>query len=178
VVGFDSIIPPGRVGSITEKIRLANYHSGNYSKAATITSNAKNSPTLVITMKWTMKAFVGVSTSNLQINRNNEGIYQAEVTLSSEKADLKLLGINFKPIGDKPPSDKMASWQEELTIPLSFMLTKDSVTQEKMHEFKYKVTASYTEVDIKRGDFIFKTNHPEAPEVKVSGEINPGPVRK
>jgi hypothetical protein len=176
VVGFDSIIPPGRVGSITEKVRLTNYHSGSYSKSATVTSNAKNVKDLQITMKWVIKAFVSIAPSNLDISKNKNGAYETEVTLSSEKADLKLLGISFKPATEKPPSDKSVSWQEELTVPVSFALLKDTVMQgpDKMHAFKYKVTASYGETNSKNGEYIFKTNHPEAPELKINGSINPG----
>jgi hypothetical protein len=178
VVGFDSIIQPGRVGSITEKVRLTNYHSGSYTKAATITSNAKKEPTLTVSMKWVIKAYVAVLPTYLEITRNKDGVYQADVTLSSEKADLKLQGISFKPPGERPPADKGASWQEDLSVPVSFTLVKDTVTQQKMHDYKYKVVASYSDTKSKNGEFIFKTNHPEAPEVKISGAINPGAGQK
>jgi hypothetical protein len=178
VVGFDSIILPGRVGSITEKIKLTNYRSGSYSKTATITSNAKKEPTLTITMKWVIKAYVAVAPTYLEITRNKDGVYQADVTLSSEKADLKLQGISFKPAGERPPSDKSATWQEELSVPVTFTLLRDTVVQGKMHDYKYRVIASYPDTKSKNGDFIFKTNHPDAPEVKISGAINPGPGQK
>ena len=103
MVGFDSIIPPGREGSITEKVRLTNYRSGSYSKAATVTSNAKRTPNLTITMRWVIKAYVAVLPTFLEIAGNKDGVFQADVTLSSEKADLKLLGVSFKPAGEKPP---------------------------------------------------------------------------
>ena len=38
MVGYDSIIPPGRVGLVTESVNLSNYHAGSYTKSATITS--------------------------------------------------------------------------------------------------------------------------------------------
>ena len=83
MVGFDSIIPAGQVGSITEKVRLTNYHSGSYSKAATINSNAKKTPSLTISMKWVIKAYVAVSPSYIEVNRNKDGIFQARWRLKT-----------------------------------------------------------------------------------------------
>ena len=175
MVGFDSIIPPGRVGSITEKVKLTNYRSGSYSKAATVTLHAKKTPVVTITMRWIIKAYVAVLPTHLEIVGNNDGVFQADVTLSSEKADLKLLSVSFKPAS---PSDQMASWQEDLTIPLSLTLLQKTKGKENMHDFKYKLTVNYIETQTKSGEFIFKTNHPEAPEVKINGAIIPGAAKR
>jgi len=177
VVGYDSIIPPGRAGSITESVNLGNYHSGSYSKSATISSNAKNSPTLQVTMKWVMKAFVKITPTYLEITKNKQGVFEAEATLSSEKADLKLLEVSFKSNETQQGAEKMPSWKEELPVHISFVFLKDTVVQAKMHDFRFKITASYGDAKVKNGEFIFKTNHPEALEVKANGQINPGPAK-
>jgi hypothetical protein len=173
VVGYDSIIPPGRVGSITESVNLSNYHDGSYSKSATITSNAKKTPTMQVTMKWVIKAFVKISPTYLEFLKNKSGDFGAEVTLSSEKADLKLLEVSFRSNAEQAPN-KMPAWQEELPVHLSAVLLKDTVMQAKMHDFKFKITATYGDTKSKNGEFLFKTNHPDAPEVKANGLINPG----
>lgn len=177
MVGYDSIIPPGRAGSITESVNLGNYHSGTYTKTATITSNAKNSPTMQVSMRWLIKAYVKISPTYVDIVKNKGGAFETEVTLSSEKADLKVMGVSFNS-GDAPQgADKLASWKEELPVHVSFTLLKDTIVQPKMHDFKYKLAASYGDAKVKSGEFVFKTNHPDAPEVKVNGQINPGAVK-
>ena len=50
MVGFDSIIQPGRVGTITPKIELKNLHGGAFMKSVTVTSNAKNTPSLRLSL--------------------------------------------------------------------------------------------------------------------------------
>ncbi len=172
MVGYDSIIPPGRVGSITESVNLGNYRSGSYTKSATITSNAKNSPTMQVSMKWVIKAHVQIMPTYIDISKNKEGKYEADVSLSSEKADLKLIDISFKSNEAQGP-DKIASWKEELPVHVSFTFLKDTIVQGKMHDFRYKLSVSYGDNKIKSGEFIFKTNHPEAQEVKANGQINP-----
>ena len=127
-----------------------------------------------ITLKWVIKAYVKITPTYLQINKTKNNTYEAEVTLSSEKADLKLLDVSFKSNEAQAPN-KMPSWQEELPVHLSWVLLKDTVMQGEMHDFKFLITASYGGATNKNGEFFFKTNHPEAPEVKVSGLINWGP---
>jgi hypothetical protein len=173
VVGYDSIILPGRVGSITESVNLGNYHSGNYTKSATITSNARNLPTMQISMKWVIKAYVTITPSFIDIVKNKTGTFENEVTLSSEKTDLKLLEVSFKSGEGQQGADKIASWKDDLPVHVSFVFLKDTVAQPTMHDFKYKLTASYGDTKVKSGEFIFKTNHPEAQEVKTNGQINP-----
>jgi hypothetical protein len=173
VVGYDSIIPPGRAGSITESVNLGNYHSGTYQKSATITSNAKNSPTMQVSMKWVIKAHVQITPTYIDISKNKDGKFETDVSLSSEKADLKLNEVLFKSNESPPGADKMASWKEELPVHVTFAFLKDTVIQAKMHDYKYKLTVLYGDTKVKSGEFIFKTNHPEAQEVKTNGQINP-----
>jgi hypothetical protein len=175
VVGFDSIILPGRVGSITESVNLVNYRSGSYAKTATIISNAKKAPTMQISMKWVIKAFVKVSPPSLEITNKN-GVFEAEVTLSSEKADLKLKEISFKS-NEQPSPEKATFWKEELPVHLTSAFLKDTVAQAQMHDFRFKIIATYGGDKSKNGEFIFKTNHPDAPEVKINGSISPAPAK-
>jgi hypothetical protein len=177
VVGYDWIILPGRVGSVTESVNLSNYHAGSYTKTATIMSNAKTSASFAISMKWVMKAYVSVAPTYLSFSKDPKGIFQLEVTLTSEKKDLKLLEVSFKPREDNPTNVKPDTWKEELPAKITFTLVKDSAVAANMHEYKYKLTATNISTQRKDGEFFLKTNHPDGPEVKVSGVIEPGTVK-
>jgi hypothetical protein len=177
VVGYDSIILPGRVGSVTESVNLGNYHAGSYSKSATIMSNAKNAPSLSITMKWVIKSHISVAPSYLSFAKDKNGAFQLEVSLTADKKDLKLFSVAFKPREEKPAEGKPDTWKEELPAQITFTLLKDSVMAANLHEFKYKITATNISSQRKDGEFLFKTNHPEAPEVKVMGVIEPGTAK-
>lgn len=172
MVGFDSIIPPGRVGTVTEEVNISSMHGSSFTKSATITSNAKNSPTLQISMKGLIKEAVSVSPDYIQINKDKDGKFEAVVTLTSEKADLKLEEVSFKE--NAAPTDKLPDWQKDLPIPASFSVVKDSTTQKGDHVFSVKITINYGKTGNKPGEFIFKTNHPDAQEVKAQGYLNAG----
>jgi hypothetical protein len=147
-------------------------HSGSFAKSATITSNAKNSPTLQISMKGTVKEVVSVSPEYIQFNKDKNGKFEALITLTSEKADLKIEEITFK--DNLTPSNKLPAWQKELPIPVNFLFVKDTVMQKPDHVYTIKIMLNYLDSVNKSGEFIFKTNHPDAPEVKASGNINAG----
>ena len=172
MVGFDSIIPPGRAGTVTEEVNISTMHGGSFNKSATISSNAKNSPSLQISMKGNVKEPISASPDYIQVTRDAEGKYEFLVTLTTEKADLKIEEVTFK--NNQTPSDKSPTWQKELPIPVNFSLVKDSVVQKTDHAYKVKIMLNYTESVNKSGDFLIKTNHPDAPEVKVSGTILSG----
>jgi hypothetical protein len=172
VVGYDSIIPPGRAGTVTEEVNISNLHGGNFSKSATITSNAANKPTMQISMKGSVKEAVSASPEYMQVTRDSQGKYEFLVTLTTEKADFKIEEVSFK--DNQAPSDKVPTWQKELPIPVNFTVVKDSVVQKTDHAFRVKIMFNYGESGNKSGEFIFKTNHPDAPEVKVSGTILSG----
>lgn len=123
-------------------------------------------------MKGVIKEAVAVSPDYIQINKDKDGKFEASITLTSEKADLKIQEVSFKE--NQPPSDKIPAWQKDLPIPVAFSITKDSTTQKADHIFTVKITVSYGETASKSGEFIFKTNHPDAQEVKAQGFLNSG----
>lgn len=171
MVGYDSIIPPGRVGLVTESVNLSNYHAGSYTKSATITSNAKNAPSMQISIRWIIKSYVDVSPPSIQLAKDKDGVFQTEITVSSEKANLKISEITFKATDDRP-SPESPAWQKDLPILLAFVMEKDTLKQDGMHAYKYKLSAKIAGLHNKNGEFIIKTNHPEAPEVKINGMFN------
>ena len=174
MVGYDSIIPPGRVGTVTESVNLSNYHGGSYTKSASIMSNAKNSPSMQISIRWVIKAYISASPSMIELIKDKNGDFKAEVTLTSEKAKLKVTEVEFRANEEKPANASGPAWQNELPVQISCFLEKDTLKKDGYRDYIYKLSAKVVGVEKKTGDFVFKTNHENAPELKVSGMVDPG----
>jgi hypothetical protein len=171
VVGFDTTILPGREGSITEEVTLAKVHDGPFTKCLTVSSNAKNKPQLQLCIKGNVKVPLSVSPSYAQMRRGKSGALEAELTLSTEKPDLTVSEVFFTAGSG---SSGQTPWQNTLPLHCSFTLTKpDSASTGGVWNYRLLMTMTYEEKDGKSGEFVIKTNHPEAREVKTNGALDP-----
>lgn len=170
MVGFDTTILPGREGTITEEVSTAKIHDGPFTKCLTVSSNAKNKPQLQLCMKGMVKVPLSVSPSYVQMKRGKNGLCETELTLSTEKPDLKVNEVFFTAGSG---SSGQAPWQNTLPLHCDFKLTKpDSASTGGVWVYKLAVTTRFEEKDSKSGEFVIKTNHPEAGEVRTSGNID------
>ena len=170
MVGFDTTILPGREGTVTEEVSTAKIHDGAFTKCLTVSSNAKNKPQMQLCMKGMVKVPLSVSPSYVQMKRGKSGLYEAELTLSTEKHDLKVTEVFFTAGSG---SSGQTPWQNTLPLHCDFKLTKpDSVSTGGTWMYRLAVTMSFGEKDSKSGEFVIKTNHPEAGEVKTPGSID------
>ncbi len=166
MVGYDSIIPPGREGSIRPKVNLKGYHSGKFSKSITVSSNATNSPSLRLKISGTVKPIIGVSTRMLRLT--NKAAEPVNVTLKTEKKDLKIKKMFLRTkSGGKP------SWQVNLPHYLDYdLVNAEQPNSEGYYEHSLNIWAK---LDLDRdafGDVIIKTNHPEKQEISLRGRIS------
>ena len=170
MVGFDSIIPPGREGKIAQKIDLKNAHSGEMIKAVTVTSNAQNQPSMRLTIKVVIKAIINISTSYLQLNKAQNS---AEVVLSTEMKDLQVKKVYFKISNPGGGSGPQASWQGDLPLFINFTLQKpDSVKADGYMDYKMRLTSMLKIAEPKEGEFIIETNHPEKAQISIRGRLD------
>jgi hypothetical protein len=170
VVGFDTTILPGREGSITEEVSIAKVHDGPFTKCLTVSSNAKNKPQLQLCMKGVVKVPLAVSPSYAQMKRGKSGAFEVELTLSTEKSDLKVTEAVFT---GGSGSSGQTPWQNTLPMHCEFKLTKsDTQTSGGVWEYKLLLTMNLEEKESKSGEFVIKTNHPESGEIKTPGTID------
>jgi hypothetical protein len=173
VVGFDSIIPPGRVGKITQEINLKNMHPGTFSKSVTVTSNAENMPMMSLSMKMNFLPSLGASTNYLNLLSTKSDSGRESIVLNTDKADLEVKSVLFKASdeGQKP------LWQVgmSLDIPYSFKRAA-SAKPDGMWDDSLKLAFLTKDTNGIRGEFIIKTNHPKKNELKVQGLIRNVPV--
>ncbi|MBD3346551.1 MAG: hypothetical protein GF401_15965 [Chitinivibrionales bacterium] len=165
MVGYDSIIPPGQVGKLTQEISAKNFHGGNFKKSVTVISNAKNSPTLRLSVRGHIKPVLGLSTHYFTMNNNSEKPF--EVTLTTEKKNLKVSEIAFK-----SRNRSKAAWQSDLPLYVSHKLIKpDKVKKDGYYDYTLQMSPKLDSEKTVHGEFIIKTNHPEKKEIKIRGRI-------
>ncbi|HUI92391.1 MAG TPA: hypothetical protein VLX68_09120 [Chitinivibrionales bacterium] len=169
MVGFDTTILPGREGTVTEEVALDRVHDGAFTKCLTVNSNAKNKPSLQLCMKGFVKVPVAVSPGYPQMRRGSNGLYETDLTLSTDKPDLKVLEVFFTPGSG---SSGQTPWQNTLPLHCEFKLTRpDSAGAGGIWAYRLAVSTRFEEKDSKTGEFVIKTNHPDAGEVKTTGNI-------
>jgi hypothetical protein len=170
VVGFDTTILPGREGTVTEEVSLSKVHDGPFTKCLTVSSNAKNKPQLQLCVKGMVKVPLSVSPSYIQMKRGKNGLFETELTLSTEKPDLKVTEVFFTAGSG---ASGQTPWQNTLPLHCEFKLTKpDSAGAGGTWTYRLAVTTNFMEKDSKSGELVIKTNHPEAGEVKTAGNID------
>ena len=98
MVGHDSTILPGREGKVTQEINVGNLHSGSFRKFITVISNAKNTPEMRLSLGGTMRTNLE-SPNFLRLTPDSKGECKTEITLSTEKKDLKITEVAFKTHG-------------------------------------------------------------------------------
>jgi hypothetical protein len=173
VVGFDTTILPGREGSITEEVSVAKIHDGAFTKCITVTSNASNKADLHLCIKGVVKVPVSVMPQYIQLKASPNGVFETELTVTSEKKDLEILDVNFMANASSDgAASQQTAWQNNLPIHCSYKTVRPEKPKgDGAWEYKCTVSLNLSPAKAQYGDFIIKTNHPDMPEVKITGVI-------
>lgn len=169
MVEYDSVIPPGRVGKLTQKVDLKGYSEGNVHKSVRVVSNAENEPKLRLSVKVHIKPIIGVSTRYLRLTKGEDGASTADLTLRTEKEDLKISEAVFS-----TPSNKKAerSWQSNLPIYLKHELSRSEEPDSAgFYEYTLDLSIQLEKGERQHGDFRIKTNHPKKRMIELRGMI-------
>jgi hypothetical protein len=179
VVGFDSTILPGREGTVTEEVEMSKLHEGSFVKYATVTSNAKNKPELKLSLKGVIKVAVSVSPQFVQmIKKAGSSGFETELTLTTEKPDLQVKDVTFSS-NTQPATAGQNAWSNKLPVYLTFKLAKpEKPKADGSWEYKLALKLDADLPQTQNGEFAITTNHPEAQELKESGNIDVGPAPK
>jgi hypothetical protein len=166
VVGYDSIIPPGREGSITQEVSVKNMHGGQISKSATVTSNAENNPVMQLTMRFKLIPLIGVVTNFISMTSTSSDSGRMADILTSQKKDLAIRKIRFKQ--EETPGQPF--WEQGQSVDVKYTVKRaEKPTSEGFWEYTLSLAAKTNNDNPIRGDFIFETNHPKKPELKIKG---------
>lgn len=169
-VGHDSIIQPGKEGKITSEVDIRGMHGGTFRKYVTVVSNAKNAPTLRISLGGNIKSFVDYSPGYLRFIPDSSNDITVEMKLSTAKKGLKVSEVQFKP--QPTQGNDVPEWQRTMPIYPSFKLTEpDSAKADGYFDYTLRLTLTNPDKQTKHGNFIIKTNHPKKAEISVPGMI-------
>lgn len=165
VVKFDSTIQPGSSSKIESEVNIKGYRAGPVSKGITVTSNATNDKTARLTIKVNIKAIIGTSEGYIELE--NDTTKLKKITLTSLKKDLRISSVKF--VSDE--KEGATAWEQNLQFPIKYNFTPtDSIDTDSNYVFF--VQLSPVKIDkSKIGEFVFKTNHKDMPELKIRGRV-------
>ena len=170
MVGYDSIIPPGREGKVTQEIKLSASKGGVVRKYVTVMSNAKNKPQLKLSLQCTIREELGIEPRYISLKPDDNGALKQTLTLTTQKADLQVSGVTFNEHEKK--GAQTTNWQKSLPIHFKYELTKsDKPLQDGYLEYKLDVSLATPLEKTTYGEFTITTNHPKKPEATLTGVI-------
>jgi hypothetical protein len=168
VVGFDSIIPPGRVGKVTQEINLSAVHGGEFRKYITVISNAKNNEQLKLSLGGRIRSHLACTPDYVVMRKDSSGRNEGVLTIIADRKDLKISEISFASQGEKTG----LAWQTALPLFVDYTIAKpDTSDKDGFYTYTVRMSINFAGDQNKVGDFLIKTNHPQKPEVKFSGML-------
>jgi hypothetical protein len=146
----------------------------------TVISDARNSPLLKLSVKGTFKWIIEVDPPSFNITTTlGKDSAVSVLTLHSNMNGLKVSGVSFL----QEEKNQGFSWKSSFPLVYSFSaieeksgklkLKQGAAKRIKEYAYSYMLTIKYprTEQASKVGDVTISTNHPEKPEIKISGNI-------
>jgi len=186
-VAFDSIIPAGGTGAITEQVTIEEEASpGAFSMPITVLSDARNSPILKLSIKGTLEYLIDIQPfSFLLADSLGKDTAETLMLLRSNMKGLNVTGVSFS------YSERNTAFSWKASFPMNFSFsaaTAADVIKMKPNQSKSRKAVSQPSAQYKythalrirypnreqvsrSGDLIISTNHPEKPDVKISGNI-------
>ena len=168
MVGFDSIIPPGRVGTVTPEVKLHKMRGGSFKKTVTVHSNATNFPDLKLSLGGVLRPLIEVNPSSVQMKPEFDGRVTTDIKLKTEKADLKVNEVYFTTHGKSS-----VSWDSDAPYYFKYDLAgAGKADKEGLCEYTLSLRLDYKEDVMKHGKLIIKTNHPRKYKIETRASIH------
>jgi hypothetical protein len=162
----DSIIPPRGTGHITMILDLREVRDVDFYKYIIVRTNDPGWPRLELALSGTIKFLINFEPEAIVLPSMDKKDTVQEVTLQTAKSDLRVTAVSF--VLSDPPLEWLAS------LPLRFSFDENGV-KGAGDEYTYKLKIFYAPVQGKfagYGKFIVWTNHPDKPELKISGALD------
>ena len=185
-VGFDSIIPPGKIGAITAEVHAEGFPEGQFNKGVTVEFGGGKLMPFHLTVRGIKKQIVSLEPNTIQVPTGKGRDTGAVILIKTEKKKFAVTGITFS----SGQSDLQMAWQSIIPLKFSFSLVPDSgkpkqvalktpwtkkkpLPESSLLTYRLRITASLSEKESRWGEFVIKTNLPEKPEIKLSGSLQP-----
>ncbi|MBD3391668.1 MAG: hypothetical protein GF418_06420 [Chitinivibrionales bacterium] len=168
MVEHDSIIQPGRAGTLTPVVNISKMHGGRFKKTITVISNAENEPNLRLSMSAEIKPVIDISSNYIRLSVKEGEQHGAELTLKTEKPDLKIVDVAFESRGGGGPA-----WQSDLPVYLGHSIqAKKKPDKNGYYAYTLSLSAQSSLDETRHGDFVISTNHPDKREIRLRGMID------
>jgi len=163
-VSYDTIIPPGKSGTIKAEVSLKGARPGLVSKGITVTTNAANNPTFSLAIEGTVVAPIELSENYL----NFGDAPKLTLILASAKNDLKVSDVVFKPQGDQ----NVPGWAANAPLKVRHAFDPMGKTRDDgLNEYKLDITAPIIGRETVVGTFEISTNHPDKKDIAIGGRV-------
>jgi len=162
----DSIIPPKSSGHITMGLDLREVRDLNFYKYLAVRTNDPLWPRVELAISGTLKFSIYFEPEAVVLPTMDKKDTVQEVALQTAQNDLQVNDVSF--VLSDPPVEWLAR------LPLKFIFDKNG-RKNAAGLFVYKLKIFYAPVDRKLsgyGKFVVETNHPDKPEVKISGALD------
>jgi hypothetical protein len=162
----DSVVQPGKAGHITMRLDLSEVRGGTFYKYLKVSTNCRNYPRARFAFYGVLKPIIHVDSGAIVLPTIGKKDTVQTVTLFTEKPDLQVTEVSF--VIDNPPFE----WQSNLPIRFQFRKTGKK-NSEGLWSYTLQVFYSPVQKESWYGNFIVTTNHPDKPELKITGFVNP-----
>lgn len=172
MVDYDSIIPPGQAGKLTQVIKSNKLSAGRFSKGVTVVSNASNDPSYRLMLTGTLLSHILPSTRFIHLRQNKDTVFQGTITLATEMEKFAIDEIVFEPI-----NNQALPWRKSKDTLIKYTVNRSDTTDTNGY-YSYHIDFSFSLsiTNPTSGKFIMKTNHPQEAEVAIRGMLSPSPA--
>jgi len=185
VAEHDSVIPPGGSGKLTAALRTAPNQNGRLSKSISVTTDAPDARNLHLrfnvnvrapvvarpAFRFNLTAVTGSTASTRVLLHRTDGKPLAIHDLTLDEPDLMVRARPVNAAGEPtpPPKDAAEMWTELATVTPRFKGEAGDV----WIDLAVKASAA---PGTRSGTLRFKTNHPDAPEMRLPYLVRVRPV--
>lgn len=177
--GFDSVIPPGKIGRIKVEVNTEHFPEGEFQKRISITSNALNNSPFNLTIRGIKRNIISTDPDAVNFHAGIGRDTGVTILLKTDRKDFSVIGVTFSP----NQNNDALGWRS--SIPMAFSLTKIPDTVEAgaavsktgtpavlpVFVYKLKIPGSPNSKEEVYGQLVITTNLPEKPELKISGMV-------
>jgi hypothetical protein len=168
VVKFDSLVLPGKTSLIKASVNVTNFQPGKQVKSITVTSDAQNNQQLKLEIHITIVKVIETSEISVSFRKDRPGEIHP-ITLACEKKDLKITGVTFTE--ENSGGNSGSDWMKQIPIDIKFTFTPtDSIQPNGFKVYKLALVTPAIATEM-YGKLFIKTNHPDKPELQLSGNI-------
>jgi hypothetical protein len=168
IIRYDSLVMPGKSGTIDAEMNLKNFAPGPLSKVITIFSNADNDSILRVAIKATVRSIIEISEPYITINGSDSA--RKSFYILSKKDDIAIVGVSFKKDAYGNSKNPVA-WQEDVPIVVNYQwMPVDTIRDDGYKVYRLTLLLPRLKESM-LGFFLILTNHPKKPEIFLRGTM-------